>query len=128
MSKISLDDIPKHSDWVARLLRKQDVFHKSYQEVWREYDTEKWNEVLSMIRAVPCCTLRDLHERMDTDAECAGILPEEGLCVQTMKEFSEAQIQLYAHVVDKHRGGGGQPKRTGSRIRRNSPTARSQIP
>lgn len=107
MAKISLDEIPKYSGWVSRLLRKQDVFHKTYQEVWREYDTEKWNEVLSIIRSVPQCTLRDLHERIDADGECAGISLTQGLCLQTMKAFSEEQIQLYAQVVDHYRGGGG---------------------
>jgi hypothetical protein len=54
MSTLTLDDMPKHSVWPARLLGLEpwEPRRKSVDEVVREYEGEKWGPLLQKVREI----------------------------------------------------------------------------
>ena len=52
--KISLNDLPKYSDWVKRIFafEKFDIKYKTEKEVLREFQDEKWNNILNRVRSL----------------------------------------------------------------------------
>ena len=59
---ISINDLPKFSPWPARLLGAEEFVAKrrTPSEVRREYESEKWRNVLSWLRKQDVINAEDL--------------------------------------------------------------------
>lgn len=55
MSVISLDELPRHTPWVARLLGLEPVrqYQKTEAEVLREWERDRWGPLLERVRNCP---------------------------------------------------------------------------
>ncbi len=63
--RIDLDELPRYSIWPARLLSDTgSVYEKTKAEILREFDQEKWNELLIRLRSSPVRTLEQLEALM----------------------------------------------------------------
>ncbi len=68
---ISLDELPRYSDWPAILLgaKQFSARHRTRNEVLREYDREKWGSVLAWLKTRSVVTADDLLREQGLDPE-----------------------------------------------------------
>lgn len=64
LKRISFDSLPKYSDWPARLISLEEfkIKYKTEKEVLREYEDEKWGELLNNVKSLEKPTLYDVDE------------------------------------------------------------------
>ena len=64
MKNISLNELPKYSHWINRILGVEEfkVKNKNPKEVMREYNTEKWADVLQYLKNHPSITIDDFEK------------------------------------------------------------------
>src|SRR3972149_7316615 len=63
MNEITLNDLPKYSNWVKYILgikQLEKKIEKTAREVIREYEYEKWGKILSLLKDNPDLTLREI--------------------------------------------------------------------
>ena len=94
---LSLDDLPRYSEWPARLLGLEayPVRYKGETDVRREYEVDKWGTLLRQVRALDAPTVLDVEAVfVDLDAE----LPcyEDGtLFMGTERTMLDKHLGLY---------------------------------
>jgi hypothetical protein len=63
--RIDLDDLPRYSIWPAKLLNNTGgLYEKTRTEILREFDQEKWSELLARLRTSSARTLAQLETLM----------------------------------------------------------------
>jgi hypothetical protein len=101
---VNLDDLPRFSDWPKRLLSLEPfgVKHKTESEVLREFQVEKWGELLKQVRELGNPALHDVE---NTSADPAAVLPcydSGGFYLATQQQILERQLDLYAGVLEPY--------------------------
>ena len=101
---ITLNDLPKYTDWPKRLLslESSDVKHKTEKEVLREYQDEKWGGLLKRVRALSTPTLLSVeqaHVDFSTSFPCyeAGVF-----FLANHRQILDKHLDLYAEVLRPH--------------------------
>ena len=102
MREIRFDEIPKYSSWVSKLLNQHKIYYKNPMEVQREYNNEKWNDILQIIESTSNCNLSNLHNGIYNENEILGRSSEVGFFLQSAKQFYNDEIALYKKVLTKY--------------------------
>lgn len=101
LDMLSLDDLPRYSEWPARLLGLEAylVRYKGEAEVRREYEVDKWGALLRQVRALEAPTVLDVESAfVDLDA----VLPcyEDGsLFLATERIMLDKHLSLYERTL-----------------------------
>jgi hypothetical protein len=74
VTELPLDELPRHTPWVARLLGVEPLpqYWKTETEVLREWERDRWGPLLSAVRAIEGATLTDavaLVRRLEGESE-----------------------------------------------------------
>ena len=101
---ISLNELPKFTDWPKRLLSLEsfDVKYKTEKEVLREYQDEKWGQLLKQVRSMSNPTLLEI-ERAYVDF--STLLPRYDAGVFYLaneRQMLDKHLDLYAEVLTPH--------------------------
>ncbi|WP_037353036.1 class I SAM-dependent methyltransferase [Selenomonas sp. FC4001] len=101
MYNISLDELPKYTPWVNRLLFEDIHYSKNPYEISREYNEEKWHDVKKYLMENSQSTLEEIISLGGGDT--AGYIASQGgFCVGSMIEFYEKQIEKYVDFIGKY--------------------------
>lgn len=102
--EIALDELPRYSDWPARLMTPSAVNLKTEPEVWREFDREKWGELLKHAKESPEFDL-NAAERLEIDPETIIPAFDSGkLLLAPYKYVLARHLELYADVLGSYAG------------------------
>lgn len=101
---ISLDDLPKFSEWPKRLLSLEEfpVRYKTEKAVLREYRDEKWGRLLERARALENPTLADIEQASN---DLSVVLPRYdagSFYLATGQVMLDRHLDLYAEVLKPH--------------------------
>lgn len=97
--EITLDALPHHSDWPARLMTPGAVNLKTEPEVRREFDREKWGSLLKHARESPGFDLT-AAEKLEIDPETIIPAFDSGkLLLAPYKHVLARHLELYAEVL-----------------------------
>ena len=102
--RISLDELPRYSDWPKRLLGLEPfaVKHKTESEVLREYRDEKWGQLLKRVQNMSEPTLSEV-ERASQDLSAVGPCYDSGcFYLASAQEMLDKHLNLYAEVLAPH--------------------------
>src|SRR5437773_7071870 len=104
---VSLDELPKFSDWPRRLLSLEpfDVRYKTEKEVLREFHHEKWGPLLEKVRSMSNPTLLEI-EQASTDFNIVSPCYDGGVFYLAKAGQKLARyLDLYAEVLEPHLAG-----------------------
>jgi len=107
MKKISLSDISTYSPWPDRLtgLEKFAIREKTDKEVRREFETEKWNQLLQQCKSSSNLTI-DTVERLFSDLSLEMPYYDNGkFYIDTYGNILERHLDLYANALAPHADG-----------------------
>ena len=104
MKKIELDDLPKYSPWVNRILGIEPfgIHYKNPKEIQREYNQEKWFEILKHIEDNSKIKIDELESSLFHQKECVGYSIDNGIYIQSTSDFHKDQLELYFSVVEPY--------------------------
>lgn len=107
MISFPLEELPKHSDWPARLLRADPPApaRKSVSEVLREFDRDKWGPLLRLVTDNPDVGLAAVER---AEANPQNVIPffERGaFYLAPYGEFLERQFRLMQEALARHAPG-----------------------
>ena len=101
---LEFNDIPRYSEWPKRLLSLTPfgVKYKTEKEVLREYQDEKWAELLRYARTLERPTLAEIERHhVDFDALSPGF--DDGVFVLANEQaMLDKHLALYAGVLKPH--------------------------
>ena len=101
---IKLEDLPKYSEWPKRLLALEsfEVKYKTEKEVLREFNQDKWGQLLTQVREMNEPTLDEV-ERGLVDY-CTQIPYYEGgeFYLTNERQLLDKHLELFADVLRPH--------------------------
>ena len=99
----SLDQLPKFSKWLARLLGLEpfETKEKTPEEIEREFGREKWGALLERYRQNPGARLEDVDKWAAGDAESTLASVDEHIVEMTPEESHEAYIAFIANALEQ---------------------------
>jgi hypothetical protein len=101
--KISLNDLSKYSDWPKRIIRCEE-FEKKYktsEEVTREYNLDKWGELLEKLKNTEGTLKESIDLSFDKCADIPVLIDNELTLLSQFSTF-ERYITLIADTLQKH--------------------------
>lgn len=99
--EISLDELPRYSEWPGRLLASEPepVRRKTEQEVLREFNRDKWGELLSQAKRDPGFNLQ-AAEALEINPETVIPFYDSGrLLLAPFRHVLERHMELYTEVL-----------------------------
>ena len=99
--EISLDELPRYSDWPGRLLaiEREPVRLKTEHEVLREFNRDKWGELLSSAQRDPGFDLQ-AAEAWEIDPETVVPFYDSGrLLLAPFRHVLERHLELFVEVL-----------------------------
>jgi len=110
---ISLNDLPRFSDWPKRLLSLErfEIKHKTEAEVQREYQDEKWGELLLRVRSLSKPTPIEIEKAfneqtfVDFSTNRLPCYYEGKLCLASGQQMQDKHLDLYADVLRPYLAG-----------------------
>lgn len=106
MQSIEFEDIARYSDWPSRLLNpEQRVLHKTEVEVQREYNCDKWGELLEFAKATPAVTLEMAEDYHNPPAEMLPYYEDGRFYLATERQALDRHLDLYARIMQPHLSG-----------------------
>jgi len=105
--QISLNDLPKFSDWPQKLLSLEsfEIKHKTEREVLREYQDEKWGHLLKQVRTLTNPTLRQI-DTMAADFNARFPCYEaDAFYLANEQQMLDRHLELYADVLTPYLDG-----------------------
>ena len=102
--EISFNDLSKYSAWPARLLSLEHfpTRQKSKEEVLREYQTEKWNDLYQAVIKTGSPTLEMVESLSENPDEISPYADSDRLFLTTNKNILERHLELYHKVLEPH--------------------------
>jgi hypothetical protein len=102
MRPLSLDELPAHTDWVARLLNAPagTLFEKTRSSIYREYETDKWAAIWADIQSRRL-TLDEIEASQFGGKEEIAISVQSELYGATPIEARKALASLIADKVSR---------------------------
>lgn len=113
MSAPSLDDLPRFTPWVARLLGEEPLpqYRKTETEVLREWEMDRWGPLLAELRRLPGATLADavkLVRQMEGEPEELPVYDRGRFRVLPASQAHEQHYQtLRQELLDQLDGAAG---------------------
>jgi len=103
---ITINDLPKHSEWPERLLGIEEfnVRDKSHDEVVREYNTDKWGELLSKISMIKDPSVSNADKIVYQENEGA-LLPYwngSNFVLDTEENTIKQHFDIYSNILKKY--------------------------
>jgi hypothetical protein len=106
MRAIEFNDIARHSAWPPRLLNPdQQVRHKTDAEVLREYNRDKWGELLEFVRATPGVTLEMIEDHHVDPTDLAPYYEDGRFYLATEHQALDRHLDFYARTLQPHLAG-----------------------
>jgi hypothetical protein len=104
LPQISLDELPKFTNWPKKLLSLEpvDVKYKTEREVLREYQDEKWGGLLQYVRTLSNPTLLDIERTEINSGAPAPCYAEGAFYLATAQQMLDQHLNLYAEVLKPH--------------------------
>jgi hypothetical protein len=100
--RLSLNDLPKYSDWPSRLLGIIDwkAKPKTEDEVIREFETEKWGVLYKQIESSGFKTsLKEIEESIYHSKSHLACLSDGDLFLMSPEQAFEEQIRIYCETI-----------------------------
>jgi hypothetical protein len=104
LTPISLDDLAKYSQWPKRLLSLEAfaVKYKTEKEVLREFQDEKWGQLLKQVRSLSNPTLLEI-EQAHVDLKTVFPCYDAGaFYLANERQMLDKHLDLYAEVLRPH--------------------------
>ncbi|MES2413936.1 MAG: hypothetical protein V4614_09055 [Pseudomonadota bacterium] len=107
LTPIALEDLPKYTDWPKRLLSLESfaVKYKTEKEVLREFNQDKWGQLLKQVRGLTNPTLVEIERGLidvDTLMPCYDM---GGFYLATERQLLDMHLDLFADVLRPHLDG-----------------------
>lgn len=100
MKKVELNDLPKYTNWISRLLGIEPFEKKvkSQKELEREYEGEKWGPLLERIKNNHAAGLEEIDKwNYVNDERCVWL--KDGLYLMPVYEVYNAYINLVCETI-----------------------------
>jgi len=105
LEKISLDDLPMYSDWPEKLLSFDpiNIKYKTESEVIREFEEEKWGDMLEHVKNIASPTLQDVDGIFEGPSDSRYPFFYQGNFYRaSMKQMIEGHLCLYEDIIERH--------------------------
>ena len=103
MEIIELNNIPLYTKLFSKILNQKKVYKKTESEVLREFDKEKWRNLLLNFKVKGEITYEDvLYCELKKQDKNIFFTKEKGFIYATNEEIIKANIDLYENVLSKY--------------------------
>lgn len=98
---IHLDDLPRYTNWPKRLLSLESfsIKHKTAQEVLREFNQDKWGQLLKQVRNMPKPTLDEVECLLVDPNKLTPCYVEGRLYLASEQRLLEMHLDLFESVL-----------------------------
>jgi hypothetical protein len=104
VKEIKFEDIKKYSDLTERILNASDndIKYKTKKEIIREFDIEKWSQILEDISNDKSIGLKEIDEKMESFSTISPFFYKDSFYLASGKEVFKKHLEVFRETISPY--------------------------